>query len=182
MLQTLLKHRQGSLWKIILILTFLALFFQLVHFGEHIAQALAWLGGYREAPYMTALGHYLMNVFGTFFYPDASQARQMQMGNEILHLIGNTLYAFGTLALLFFIRTRMAVTAAVIETFHLYEHISLTLSAAYLGTAIGMSTWFGLPMEHTSLVTLRVWWHFVMNAVPTTLSILVLWRVYKPKK
>lgn len=174
----LLGTKRGTFWTLLLVVTLLALFFQLVHFGEHIAQAVAWLGGYRNAPYMTQLGHYLMHILGDFFYPNADHAFQQMMGNEILHLIGNVIYAFGTLMLLFFLRTKITVVAAVIETFHLYEHICLTLSAAFTGTPIGMSTMWGMAMEKTTLVTFRVWWHFFANAIPTALTVIALVGVF----
>lgn len=176
--QKLLGTRRGKFWAFLLTLTLLALFFQLVHFGEHIAQAVAWIFGYRNAPYMTQVGHYLMHLLGDFFYPTADHAFQEMMGNEILHLIGNAIYAFGTVALLFFLRTKLTILAAIIESFHLYEHICLTLSAAISGTPIGASTMWGLPMEHTTAVAFRVWWHFFMNAIPTVLTVLALLGVY----
>lgn len=158
-----------------------ALVFQLFHFGEHVVQAAAWLGGYREAPYMTPVGHTLMMGLGELFYPHADMLRQMMMGNEILHLIGNTIYAFGTLGLLWFVKNKLTIAAAVIETFHLFEHICLTVTAAWLGVPLGMSTLYGMSMDPATLVTLRVWWHFFMNAIPTALTIIALYHVWRMK-
>lgn len=175
----LLGERKGKFWFWLLVLTLLALFFQLVHFGEHIAQATAWVFGHRETPYMTALGHYLMQILGTMFYPAADATRQMVMGNEILHLIGNLIYAFGTVALLFYLRTKLTIAAAIIEVFHLYEHICLTISAAFTGTPLGASVMWGLPMDQLTHVAFRVWWHFAFNAIPTILTVIALYLVYR---
>jgi len=175
----LLGSKSGLFWSSLLVLTLLALFFQLVHFGEHIAQAVAWIGGHRSAPYMTQVGHYLVQFLGDFFYPAAEQSFRMMMGMEILHLIGNFIYACGTVGLLFFLRTKLTIAAAIIEVFHLYEHICLTISGALTGTPLGASTMWGLPMDHSSLVAFRVWWHFFMNALPTLLSIIALYAVYR---
>ncbi len=180
--QELLSTRRGKFWALFFILVLLSLFFQIVHFGEHIIQTVAWIFGYRGAPYVTTTGHYLIQTLGTIAAPTADAARQFLMGNEILHLIGNAIYAFGTVGLLFFIRIKVAITAALIEVFHLYEHISLTLSAAIMSSPIGMSTLWGLTMDPAISVTIRVWWHFSMNAIPTFLSILALYFVYKSVK
>lgn len=176
---SLLGSKRSVFWKIFLSITLLALLLQLFHFGEHIIQVGVWIDGYREAPYMTALGHVLMESLGNFFYPDADPKYQMMMGNEILHLLGNSIFAFGTLTLLFFLRTRLTISAAMIEVFHLYEHVCLTFTAAFYGTAIGMSTLWGLSLDPASLVTLRVWWHFIFNLIPTTLTVLALFYFYK---
>jgi hypothetical protein len=175
----LLGSSQSKFRKYLLILVLFALFFQIVHFGEHLIQVIAWIIGYREAPYMSAIGHYLVNTLGTFFYSDSAIEHQMMMGNEILHLIGNIVYIVGTTGILFFVKTRYTISAAIIEAFHLYEHICLTISAAVIGMPIGMSTFWGLSMDPALSVTTRVWWHFLMNAIPTTLSILALYIVYR---
>lgn len=175
----LLGTRKGRWWAYFLGVVLVALLFQLGHFAEHIAQVIAWIGGYRNAPYMTQFGHWLMHILGDFFYPTAGHDFQQMMGNEILHLIGNAIYAFGTVGLLFFLRTKITIAAAIIETFHLYEHFCLTISAAVMGSPIGMSTLWGLPMDHYSAVAYRVWWHFAMNAIPTTLTLIALYLVYK---
>ena len=175
----LLGDKKDTIWIFFLVATLVALLFQLGHFAEHIAQAVAWLGGYRDAPYMTEFGHWLMHVLGEAFYPYAGHDFQLMMGNEILHLIGNAIYAFGTVGLVFFLRTKLTIAAAIIETFHLYEHICLTSTAAMTGSPIGMSTLWGLPMDMYSSVAFRVWWHFAFNAIPTALTVIALFFVYK---
>ena len=174
----LLGERKGTLWKWLLVIVLLSLLFQLVHFGEHIAQAVAWIGGYRNAPYMTALGHYLMHFFGDLFSPYADHAFQEAMGNEILHLIGNFIYSIGAVGMLFFIRTRITIAAAVIEVLHLYEHVCLTLSMAFMGKAVGMSTMWGMAMSKADFVAFRVWWHFLANAIPTILTCIALISIF----
>ena len=163
--------------KVFAIGTILALAFQYGHFAEHIIQAVAWLGGHTSSPYMTEIGHVLSNYLGSVFFAAENSMRQHMLGMELLHLFGNTIYLFGVFGLWFFVRGHTITTALIFQTFHFYEHVSLTLSHYFLSKPIGFSTLFGLPMDQFTYVAYRVWWHFMFNAIPTVLSTVVILSV-----
>ena len=148
------------------------LIFQIGHFLEHTVQFGVWLFGDRTAPWMSAPVMELVHMVGAYYFPTADMARQMSAGMEILHLIGNTIFLTTLLSLLYFIRSKWVRYAFYVEMFHLYEHISLTLSIIYLGKPIGFSTLFGasVPLLGSQLaIGYRVFWHFIMNFVPSAL-------------
>lgn len=159
----------SSPMRITITLTVLAILFQYGHFVEHIIQASAWLSGYTQTPYMTEFGHRLSGWLGTAFFDGASVERIQRLGMELLHLIGNTVFFLGTLGLWFLFRTRITIIALAVQSFHMFEHISLTLSSVFIDKAIGLSTLYGMPMSNFTSVTYRVWWHFSFNAIPTLL-------------
>lgn len=160
-----------------------ALIFQVVHFFEHFAQVFVWIVGDRSKAYMTPWGMWCMEWLGRVLAPNQDAGRQGQIGFEMLHLIGNGIFVVGIFGLFKFVRRSKAlIWAAAIETFHLYEHVSLTISAIAIGKAIGFSTFFGLPVDKLTLVGYRVWWHFVFNLIPSVLVAIVLWRAYREKR
>jgi len=98
------------------------------------------------------------NTFGFRDFPT--------LGMELLHLVGNTLFLLGVLALLigtpFSNRRGAATIAFVFEGTHLLEHIILTSSVLNGSPAWGSSTLFA-NISGAQLSTHRIWWHFVMN-------------------
>lgn len=155
--------------RIVVTLTVTAILFQYGHFVEHIIQVSAWLAGYTQAPYMTEFGHMLSGWLGMAFFTGDSAERVQRLGMELLHLIGNFVFFWGTLGLWFLLRTRTMRMALAVQSFHLFEHVTLTLSSVFIDKAIGLSTLFGMPMSNFASVTYRVWWHFSFNAIPTLL-------------
>jgi hypothetical protein len=126
------------------------------HFTEHLIQAVVWIWGDRTQAYMSPLAHVLAMWAGAPF-----GANHMAIGMEILHLAGNLAF-LATLWGMSRLDWSPAIGwALTIEGYHLGEHISLTTTVITLGHAVGQSTLFG--------VGFRVWWHFVMNAIPTAL-------------
>jgi hypothetical protein len=88
---------------------------------------------------------------------------------EVLHLIGNSIFLASLVSLYCCIRSKWVRWALYIETFHLYEHISLTATAYFIGKPFGMSTLFGgasLIGNPEFAVGFRVTWHFLMNLLP----------------
>ena len=150
-------------------LTALAIAFQYGHFLEHIVQVLAWISGYTHAPYMTDVGYSLAHYLGQTFFSFDSPERIHRLGMELLHLFGNAIFFVGILGLWVFMPARMVQTALIIQTLHLFEHVSLTLSLIMFDSAIGLSTLFGMPLSEFTSVAYRVWLHFLLNAIPTTL-------------
>jgi hypothetical protein len=150
--------------------------FQVGHFVEHAVQFAVWVCGTsqwvlsnfcgRNIPYMSGPVTRAVSAVGAYLFPNGDVVRQMMMGTEILHLVGNTIFLTTIAGVFYFIPTRLVRYAFYIEAAHLCEHVSLTLSAYYLGTPIGMSTLLGqapLLWGKELAVGWRVSWHFVLR-------------------
>ncbi len=152
----------------------LGMAFQVGHFFEHAAQFAIWIIGDpaicgRDTPWMSPWVTEVVHQAGAAMFPAANRARQMMMGMEILHLIGNSIFLVSLGCLYYCIRSRWIRWALFIEGFHLYEHLMLTATAYFLGKPVGLSTLFGGstvigPQEFA--VGYRVSWHFAMNLLP----------------
>ena len=167
----------------------LGLAFQVGHFLEHALQFVVWILGKsqwvaanfcgRDTPFMSTLVAKAVSVAGAYLFPGADIARQMMMGMEILHLIGNGTFLATIAGVFYFIPTKMVRYAFYIEGAHLCEHIALTLSACYLGKPIGLSTLFGqapVLWGRELAVGWRVSWHFAMNLLPMPFVMIALMR------
>lgn len=138
--------------------------FQLVHGLEHVAQAVAWVAAPDKPPFLTpwaVVGRDALAVAG-----DAA------LGNELLHLFGNLVFAAGLLAFGWLARParswgRSLWVAVVVQGLHVVEHVALTVTLAWVGTAIGLTTLFGILDAGPGLWTLRILAHFMLNAVAT---------------
>ena len=161
-----------------LIIIILAFTIQFVHFNEHIYQVWAWLVGQRDKPQMSAFGMWAMHRMGEVFFPTEHYLRQAKLGLEVLHLFGVGVFAIGIVALYWYVQTKKILWALIIQGFHLYEHISLTVSAIAINKSIGMSTLYGLQIDSLLLVAIRVWWHFTFNAIPTVLVVMAIYGFY----
>lgn len=157
--------------------------FQVGHFAEHAIQFGVWvLGDYsnicgRDTPWMSPWVTELVRRVGLALFPDAAAKRQMMMGMEILHLGGNLIFLTSLACLYYCIPSRWVRWALLIEGFHLYEHLMLTLSAYFIGKPIGLSTLFGgsdIIGSREFAVGYRVTWHFVMNLWPMPLAMIGL--------
>jgi len=175
--------KKGSIisW-LVLTVTVLFLAFQVVHFIEHGAQVTAWTGGYQDSLYMTPLGMWGMEKLGVLFYPNEDSVRQMKLGFELLHLFGNLIFLLGIIGLLYFIKSNYVKWAFVVQGFHFYEHLSLTMSMIFINKPIGLSTLFGMEMSQWVSVAYRVWWHFIFNLIPSILVALAIYIAYKKYK
>jgi len=153
----------------------MGLAFQVGHFAEHAVQFGVWLlGDYsqicgRDTPWMSPWVTELVRRLGVALFPDAGAPRQMMMGMEILHLIGNCIFLVSLGCLYYCKKSKWIRWAIYIEGFHFYEHLMLTTTAYFVGKPIGLSTLFG----HSSVigspefaVGYRVTWHFAMNLLP----------------
>lgn len=157
----------------------LGVVFQIGHFIEHATQAGMWVFVDRSTAYMSPLAMMLVHLIGGLLLKGQNMARQMLVGMEMLHLVGNLIF-LGTLAGMYHISPKREIGWALkVETFHLYEHIMLTSTAIFLGKAVGLSTLFGgadALGDHNFAVGYRVLWHFAMNLVP---SALMAWSMAK---
>ena len=172
-------HVRTQLINVMAICVGLGLLFQVGHFLEHAVQFVVWLTGKyewvvfvfcgRDTPFMTGPVNNLVLFTGSAFYPNAPLPRQMMMGVEILHLIGNSLFLITIGGAYHFMRSKWVRWALYVEGFHLCEHIALFLTANYIGKPIGISTLFGEAgalWGKEAAVGYRVSWHFAMNLLP----------------
>lgn len=165
----------------------LGLAFQIGHFAEHAVQFGVWFGGAhdwvaatfcgRGTPYMSRPVTEAVTLAGTYLFPDAAPPRQMMLAMELLHLVGNAVFLATIGAVCALTRSKWSRYAFYIEAAHLCEHLSLTLTAFYVGVPIGVSTLFGRAralLGSDGAVGWRVSWHFFMNLLPMPLTMVAL--------
>ncbi len=136
--------------------------FQLVHALDHVAQAVAWIVAPDNPPFLTpwaVVGQDVLAVGG-----DAT------LGNELLHLSGTLVFLAGLLALGWLTKparswSRSLWFALIFQSVHVVEHVALTVTAAWMGTAIGLTSLFGTLGAGPDLWALRVIAHFMLNGV-----------------
>jgi hypothetical protein len=157
--------------------------FQVGHFAEHAIQFAVWvLGDFsnicgRDTPWMSPWVTEMVRQAGTIIFPAAEASRQMMMGMEVLHLVGNTIFLISLGCLYYCARSKWIRWGLYIETFHLYEHLMLTLTAYFVGKPIGLSTLFGgsgIIGSREFAVGYRVTWHFAMNLLPMPFAMIGL--------
>ena len=161
----------------------LGLAFQVGHFAEHAIQFGIWIIGDlsnicgRDTPWMSPWVTEMVRWAGAMVFPAANAARQMMMGMEVLHLLGNGIFLISLGCLFYCVRSKWIRWALYIEGFHLYEHLMLTMTAYFLGKPIGLSTMFGgsdIIGSREFAVGYRVSWHFVMNLLPMPFAMIGL--------
>ncbi|MBR1031470.1 DUF6008 family protein [Bradyrhizobium liaoningense] len=166
----------------------LGLAFQVGHFAEHAFQFAIWVLGdlsnicSRDTPWMSPWVHALVSRTGQLLVPAADSSRQMMLGMEVLHLAGNSIFLASLVALYYCVPSKWVRWAIYIESFHLYEHITLTATAVFLGKPIGMSTLFGgvsVIGDREFAVGCRVTWHFVMNLLPMPFAMIGLMHYWR---
>ena len=157
----------------------LGLAFQVGHFIEHAVQFGVWIGGQfqwvvtafcgRDTPYMSPPLIAMVRFVGATLFPDANSARQMMLGMELLHLVGNSIFLTTIAGVYYLMPGKWVRWALYIEGAHLCEHLALTLTAYYAGKPIGVSTLFGQApyyLGRNGAVGYRVAWHFALNLLP----------------
>ncbi len=184
--ENMFAHIRGT-QRMFAIAVILGLIFQVGHFAEHVTQFYMWLVRDRTAPYMSPVANSLSCFLGNAFVRGEAMCgrtqiptnRQMMVGMEILHLIGNGIFLATIAGLYRFYRHRFVRYALYVEGFHLCEHLMLTASVVCLGYPVGFSTLFGTAgtvMAHNAMVGYRVGWHFIMNLIPSGLIMAMLMR------
>ncbi|MFA6264095.1 MAG: DUF6008 family protein [Pseudolabrys sp.] len=79
----------------------LGLAFQVGHFFEHAAQFAIWVLGDlsnicgRDTPWMSPWVTEMVRYVGVSLFPQAATPRQMMVGMELLHLVGNSIFLVG---------------------------------------------------------------------------------------
>ncbi len=172
-------ERSHMLLNVLAVCVGLGLAFQVGHFIEHAVQFAVWIGGQfqwvatafcgRDMPYMSPPLTAMVRFAGATVSPQADAPRQMMLGMEVLHLIGNGLFLATIAGVHYLMPSKWVRWALYIEGGHLCEHLALTLTAYYVGKPIGISTLFGQAPYYfgkNGAVGYRVAWHFAMNLLP----------------
>lgn len=161
----------------------MGLAFQIGHVAEHAVQFGVWILGDlsnicgRDTPWMSSWVAEAVRQAGAMMFSEADATRQMMMGMEVLHLIGNSIFLISLGSLYYCVRSKWIRWALFIECFHLCEHLMLTLSAYAVGKPAGLSTLFGgagIVGSREFAVGYRVTWHFAMNLLPMPFAMIGL--------
>lgn len=184
-----LDDRLNNVGLVLAMVAALGLAFQVGHFAEHAFQFAVWILGDlsnicgRDTPWMSPWVTEFVRYVGGFF-PTANGPRQMMLGMEVLHLIGNSIFLTSLVCMYYCVRSKWVRWAIYIEGFHLYEHIMLTTTAFFVGKPIGLSTLFGgvSGFEREAAVGVRVSWHFVMNLLPMPFAMVGLMQHLRDRK
>ena len=168
-----------DLTKVLALLVGFGLAFQVGHFAEHAFQFGVWVTGTyhwvaatfcgRDAPYMSAPLTAMVRFTGALLFPDTSSARQMMLGMELLHLMGNSIFLMTIAGISYLMPSKWVRYAFYIEGGHLCEHLALFLTAYFVGQPMGLSTMFGQSvywLGKEGAVGYRVTWHFALNLLP----------------
>ena len=157
--------------------------FQAFHVLEHGIQIGYWFGHPQAAPFLTPWAVVGRDVLA------APLGRGPAGGAELLHLVGNLLFLGGLLLLAAVwrydgrsagLRTEYGVRrlrwATWAQVLHVGEHVLLTTTFLFAGSANGLSTGFGALPAGPVGGAVRVWVHFALNAIPTVLVGVALYR------
>ncbi len=156
---------------------------QVIHALEHGIQLAYWVANPTEAPYLTPWAAQGAAAAAT------ATASGSAVGLELLHLGGNAVFFVGIVAVSVLLGRRgVSPTATpwtrralLVQGVHVTEHLVLVVTAAASGSAIGVSTLFGL-LEGPTLAGPPAWGfrvvlHFAINAVATHAALLSLREV-----
>jgi hypothetical protein len=156
-----------------------ALVFQLVHLAEHGAQVTYW-AFHRDAPtYLTPWAASARAGLAFWCEVLGGQGQPLMRGTEVLHLAGNFIFLAGMAAAVLLAHgtpdlraRRISRRCAWVQGLHVAEHLVLTATLFYGGTARGVSTLFGaVPPASPGGVALRIWFHFALNLAATVLAL-----------
>jgi hypothetical protein len=173
------SRRQSALSKVVVG----AVGFQVFHFLEHGLQLGYWFFNTKQKPWLTPWAQTGVDglAFWCQIWPGSGTAGQR--GAELLHLVGNTIFLVGVLALFVLARERRtrnrSIQGAVLfQGLHFLEHILLTATVFVTGRGWGASTMFG-RWSGSELSSHRVWWHFTVNAIATAIALSALVAVMR---
>jgi len=157
--------------------------FQVFHFLEHGLQLGYWFFNTKQKPWLTPWAQTGVDglAFWCQIWPGSGSAGQR--GAELLHLVGNTIFLVGVLALFVLARetktqNRSTQGAVLFQGLHFLEHSLLTATVFITGTGWGASTMFG-RWSGSELSSHRVWWHFTVNAIATAIALSALVAVMR---
>lgn len=167
------------------VLAVTGLVFQVVHVLEHTLQAgVSAVRGAGWEPWLTPWAQASREALGTWSSTDR------WVGGELLHLLGNVVFLAGLVALGLWARREpvarrrdvrlLFVATLAVQSFHVAEHVLLTSTILAMGCPHGLSTLFGL-VPIPARATVRIWFHFLLNAIPTAMTVLLLLRWRTPR-
>jgi hypothetical protein len=146
-------QRRNTLINMLAMCVGLGLAFQVGHFIEHAVQFAVWLAGQyewvattfcgRDVPYMSPPVTAAVRYAGALLFPAADAPRQMVLGMELLHLIGNSLFLATIAGAFYLMPSKWIRYALYLEGGLLCEHLALFLTAYFIGKPMGISTLFG---------------------------------------
>jgi len=149
--------------------------FQVIHVLEHVLQLAFWAASPTSKPWLSSWAAGTADGLQYFCSLVPVAGEEASIGVEMLHLTGNVVFLGALTAWQVAMRSenrtiRTLGIAEKVQLFHVVEHVVLVGSLIGFGKALGISTAFG-AVEGTSLVALRVWFHFTINAVATTYAL-----------
>ena len=152
--------------------------FQVFHFLEHGLQLGYWIVNPKEKPWLTPWAQTGADGLAFWCKIWPGEGRAGQRGAELLHLVGNSIFLAGVVALfvlarLRHVRHRSVHSAVIFQGLHFIEHIILTVTVFATGKGWGASTMFG-RWSGSELSSHRVWWHFTVNGIATTVAVVAL--------
>lgn len=165
------RRALGRPTSVVVVVAVGGLAFQAVHTVEHLVQLGHWVWRPEEGAWLTPWAATARDVLAGD--PDARV-----LGTELLHLVGNLVFLSGAMAVAASVR-RVGTDlrrGVVVQLAHATEHVLLTLTFGVTGTAVGISSGFGLLPGGPVSVAVRVWGHAAVNAVATWLVLRGWWR------
>lgn len=145
--------------------------FQVVHVLEHGLQLGFWFTKPDGTPWLSSWASGTADGLQYFCSLIPSAEAPTSLGVEMLHLTGNVVFLGALTAWQVAMRAddrnmTSLNRAEKVQMFHVAEHVLLVGTLLLFGKATGISTMFGL-LEGSSLVALRVWFHFGINTIAT---------------
>lgn len=165
--------------------------FQMFHLLEHSFQVYFWAKEPNDTwlstvALQTAHG---LNQYCSLIMPTGTD-RQFKVGLEVLHLLGNTIFLCGIIALGMVMRRGSASEefghtsygtsirkAQFWETIHVVEHVVLTFTIVLTGRARGLSSLGGF-VDGAPVLAWRVWFHFILHCISTVYLVRSMWQYW----
>jgi len=149
--------------------------FQVVHVLEHVLQLGFWVAKPGEKPWLSSWAAGTADGLQYFCSLVPLADTPTSIGVEMLHLTGNVIFLGALTAWQIAMRSSNRSIQALniaerVQLFHVAEHLLLVGTLVLSGKALGISTAFGF-IGGSSLVALRVWFHFGINAVATIFAL-----------
>lgn len=149
--------------------------FQVIHFLEHALQLGFLVLKTRESAWLSSWASGTADGLQYFCTLIPLSETPASLGVEMLHLTGNMIFLGALTAWQVAMRgeqrnIRNLNIAEKVQLFHVAEHVLLVGSLIGFGNALGISTLFGTA-SGTTLVTLRVGFHFGINLIATSFAV-----------
>ena len=150
---------------------------QTFHSFEHLIQGYFWARDPLAPGYMSPIAKKAATGLESIASSTFGISGRSTLGMELLHLVGNTLFFLGIVALVigvgFNAKRPAAKYALAFEGIHLLEHVALTITTVAGYPAWGSSTLYG-NLSGSQLSTHRIMWHLVMNVAALALTLYAL--------